>query len=444
MQSNDPLPLCECSILVIVLTRVSSTIQLNLAKEMVYKLLGLGGIAGISKLVATICGGIPKERQMAMYRIEYLRAIVRQVVDKTHAMSKPLLGLFQPRAIVSAYAQGARAHMRGGRLRSQCRALLLPTSRPPLVCKDIGWFDCNNPETLASTFGEALAFIEGGLGPSGMNLICYDLGQICSGLALAVYVLPIIAAVATSIFPVIFYAVWLSNHATVTSTRKISVAYSKAGGVASEALGAIRTIASLGIEDQMAHRYTDRLSEAMREGIKKLLQLNSATGILLGACPMMMSMCLVVGALLVRDGRVDSEWEYSCNRDPISEECTSSFPANFDDWESLPTSFCVGRDSCNAYDPSFYLGNMNFSNSSSPAPYHLPLVNGVPVGALTRERCLDHGMQNLKLTCFSTCMLKDDTRRSYFLTPSNSSTWFDAFLANVMPGGAEDAITLES
>lgn len=79
------------------------------------------------------------------------------------------------------------------------------------------------------------------------------------------------------------------------STARIQDAYGRAGGVASEALTAIRTVAALGAEQSFQQRYEANLAAAERVGIRSTVCVGFARGLLLSAGSFMIAAGLLYG-----------------------------------------------------------------------------------------------------------------------------------------------------
>lgn len=80
-----------------------------------------------------------------------------------------------------------------------------------------------------------------------------------------------------------------------------SAQYAKAGGVANEALGAIRTVASLGAERKFMEAYNRLIEEAERVGIGKSVKLGAANGLLFSSAFFIYALAFWYGSLQVAD-----------------------------------------------------------------------------------------------------------------------------------------------
>jgi len=149
----------------------------------------------------------------------------------------------------------------------------------PSPSQEIGWFDTNNGGELATVLSEATTSFQEGTGRRVADGI-QGLAQFVAGLVIAftqswrlslvlIAGLPLIGGAAAALSSVM-------SEAQSASTNQ----YAKAGGVASEALGAIRTVASLGAERKFTAAYNKLIEEAEKVGIGKSLKLGAANGML--------------------------------------------------------------------------------------------------------------------------------------------------------------------
>ncbi|MGB1605984.1 MAG: ABC transporter transmembrane domain-containing protein, partial [Promethearchaeia archaeon] len=69
----------------------------------------------------------------------------------------------------------------------------------------------------------------------------------------------------------------------------ITKAYGQAGGVATEALFAVRTVVSLGIEDQFEKRYNSSLGGARKATVRNMTAFGVSVGMALSAYLIMMA-----------------------------------------------------------------------------------------------------------------------------------------------------------
>ena len=136
-----------------------------------------------------------------------------------------------------------------------------------ILRQDVGWYDVNRPQELSTRMGESLVHIEKGLHSSNGNIFS-NTGQLVGGLVVAIIYAWDVALVtlAVSIFTFVPAVTLLLRYLDMR-TRLLADAYAAAGGVASEVLSSLRTVASLGLEGRMLARYDRHLISAERASI---------------------------------------------------------------------------------------------------------------------------------------------------------------------------------
>ena len=99
----------------------------------------------------------------------------------------------------------------------------------------------------------------------------------------------------------------------VTGGRVQSRAYAKAGGIATEALFAMRTIAALGLERVFVDKYSNNLAPARNVTISARCKLGLATGILFSAFIILQAAGFIYGGFRYADELERSSYEYTIN-----------------------------------------------------------------------------------------------------------------------------------
>jgi ABC-type multidrug transport system fused ATPase/permease subunit len=175
-----------------------------------------------SGFIATFCWRATGERQAAIYRKHYLKAIMRQ---------------------------------------------------------DVGWHDARATTGLASTFAEATQLVETGLGTKlseGLRFV----GQFLGGVGVAFYFQWDLALVLLAISPMSVGAASFLNRVNGQVDRKMQEAFGSAGAACAEVLGAIRTVASFGAERRENARFEGLLAPAESVGIAAGWKRGLAQGLL--------------------------------------------------------------------------------------------------------------------------------------------------------------------
>ena len=95
----------------------------------------------------------------------------------------------------------------------------------------------------------------------------------------------------------------------------ITKAYGQAGGVATEALFAVRTVVSLGIEDQFEKRYNSSLGGARKATVRNMTAFGVSVGMALSAYLIMMAVAIIYGAFTLAGEMDKSEFKVSLEGD---------------------------------------------------------------------------------------------------------------------------------
>ncbi|EOD31964.1 putative ABC transporter [Emiliania huxleyi CCMP1516] len=175
--------------------------------NMTYWGLGIGGCQGIAALLLDYS----KNRQITRWKKEYLKSILRQ---------------------------------------------------------DVGWYDVNQPQELSTRMGESIVHIEKALHLSNANIFT-TIGSITVGLYISLRESWAVALVTLAVAIVAYLpSISLLLYYLEQRTKLLADAYAGAGGVASEVLSSIRTVASLGLEERSLQRYDANLANAERAAIR--------------------------------------------------------------------------------------------------------------------------------------------------------------------------------
>lgn len=180
------------------------------------------------------------------------------------------LGVYQGVAIFACIFVGSLAGLAAQhRIVGRWKVMLLEG----ILRQDIGWYDLQQPQELAGRMGEAMVHIE-----KAFSLATY-LGLMPLGMAVAAVVLSFVleaalAAICVAIAVVLALPAAIVIANTVNSrTRLLAEAYAVASGFSAEVLGAMPTVASLGMEHVAITRYGAALESAPAAGIRMTARL---------------------------------------------------------------------------------------------------------------------------------------------------------------------------
>jgi len=141
-----------------------------------------------------------------------------------------------------------------------------------ILRQDVGWYDTNRPQELSTRMGESLVHLEKGLHPGCLGAIFGGCATLFTGLVIGVIYKWDLALVtlALCLLSYVPAASYLFN-ALDKLTKRRADAYAGAGGVASESLSGLRTIASFGLEPVAIQRYEGHLNSA-QTAVSKLMR----------------------------------------------------------------------------------------------------------------------------------------------------------------------------
>eukprot|EP00168_Porphyra_purpurea_P020842 TRINITY_DN893_c0_g1_i1.p1 TRINITY_DN893_c0_g1~~TRINITY_DN893_c0_g1_i1.p1 ORF type:complete len:1344 (-),score=525.06 TRINITY_DN893_c0_g1_i1:346-4377(-) len=155
--------------------------------------------------------------------------------------------------MVAAQRQGAR--IRGLYVQSLFR-------------QEMGWYDTHDSGELTSRVASDVDVMQRGMGDKVPYFMQY-MATFVTGVTIALVwgwkmTMVVLAAVPALVLSGAVFAKTLSE-----ATMQGQAAYSKAGGIAEEVLGLIRTVAAFGSEEQEARRYDEQLEVAARDAKKR-------------------------------------------------------------------------------------------------------------------------------------------------------------------------------
>ncbi|XP_065930084.1 ATP-dependent translocase ABCB1 isoform X2 [Magallana gigas] len=144
--------------------------------------------------------------------------------------------------------------------------------------QEIGWFDTHDSGELSTRLSDDINKIHLGIGDK-MGTFIQWMSGFFAGFAIGFAYGWKLTLVILAISPVLAgVAVLMSKLMSMTSSKELS-AYAKAGSVAEEVLGAIRTVAAFGGQTKECNRYNGHLDEAKKSGIKKGITVGWSTGL---------------------------------------------------------------------------------------------------------------------------------------------------------------------
>ena len=146
--------------------------------------------------------------------------------------------------------------------------------------QDVGWFDVNRGQQLAGRMGESVAHIDKAFSGS-IYMGLMPLGYIIGAVIIAFVVVPEMAAIAVGLALLLCLPAAIVLARTLESrTSVLAEAYAEAGAFAAEMLGAIRTVAAFGLEGVAAEKYDSMLERAERVSVATSFRISLANSVI--------------------------------------------------------------------------------------------------------------------------------------------------------------------
>uniref|UniRef100_UPI00398F5DDD ATP-dependent translocase ABCB1-like isoform X2 n=1 Tax=Pristiophorus japonicus TaxID=55135 RepID=UPI00398F5DDD len=146
-----------------------------------------------------------------------------------------------------------------------------------VLSKEIGWFDVNPAGQLNTRLTADINKINEGIGDK-IGLLFQYISTFAGGIIVGFAKGWKLTLVILAASPLLALSAVLWSKLTVSFTNLEMTAYAKAGAVAEEVLGAIRTVVAFGGQQKEIERYHRNLGEAKKIGIKKAIIANLAVG----------------------------------------------------------------------------------------------------------------------------------------------------------------------
>ncbi|KAK3108334.1 hypothetical protein FSP39_005774 [Pinctada imbricata] len=137
-----------------------------------------------------------------------------------------------------------------------------------IMRQEIGWFDTHEIGELNTRMTDDINKIHAGIGDKMGQFFQWFAGFLAGFIIGFIYGWKL-TLVITAISPLLAVTGWIMNKAMSSMTDKELAAYAKAGAIAEEVLGAIRTVVAFGGQEKESQRYKKHLDEAKAFGIKK-------------------------------------------------------------------------------------------------------------------------------------------------------------------------------
>jgi ATP-binding cassette subfamily B (MDR/TAP) protein 1 len=172
-----------------------------------------------------------------------------------------------------------------------------------IVTQEIGWFDVNDPLTLATKVAESTVTISEGIGRKvgdGINFFSMAVAGVIIGLVKGWK----LALTLIAFTPVIALSAFFMMRTLTNAIQSGIEAYGNAGAVAEEALGNIRTVHMFNSIQAIVKKYEQYLSFAEKAGIEKGFAIGWGTGIMFGCVLGTYAFGMWYGTVLIADDQL--------------------------------------------------------------------------------------------------------------------------------------------
>eukprot|EP01135_Chromosphaera_perkinsii_P005180 Nk52_evm6s321 gene=Nk52_evmTU6s321 len=262
-------------------------------------------------------------------------------------------------AVVTAVANFGQSYctaLAGARVVARIRVLVFQH----ILRMDISWFD--QPHNTSGTLTTRLSTDANLAGSALSHLVVVVMGacfMLAYGLIVSFITSPILSLIMFSTLPVLVVAMIVQVKFTSAFFVDFLDAYAQAGGIATESISSIRTVASLGCEEKCVQRYNEKLSVAMSCQIRKA----NVSGACLGASALAVPCVTALGywraMVMVADGELGvqqaifvtqalisgvASFSYMFNSLPSYAEVKAATVNIFNLLDQYPTVGCDGEE----------------------------------------------------------------------------------------------------
>ncbi|XP_061185952.1 ATP-dependent translocase ABCB1-like isoform X2 [Saccostrea echinata] len=148
-----------------------------------------------------------------------------------------------------------------------------------IMRQEISWFDTHDSGELNTRLSGDVNKIQTGIGDK-MGIFFQWFSSFLTGVVIGFVYGWKLTLVILAFSPLIVIAALIQDKLITAASSKGLDAYAKAGAVADEVLGAIRTVVAFGGQDKECDRYNKHLSDAKKTGIRKGLTVGFSMGLI--------------------------------------------------------------------------------------------------------------------------------------------------------------------
>jgi ATP-binding cassette subfamily B (MDR/TAP) protein 11 len=186
-----------------------------------------------------------------------------------------------------------------------------------LLRQDMGWHDTHRGGEATSRLGESSLAMTSGI--EKLPAVGKAFGTLVVGFVIAFYTSWKLSLVMMACCPFFVIALTVLIISVSTGEAQAQKAYARAGDVASEVYGMIKTVAAFGGEAHEVERYDKFLLEAQRGGIRKGYGIGFAVGLMLFSFYAMYAISTFAGASFILASREQDP--VGCNPIDPAEHC---------------------------------------------------------------------------------------------------------------------------
>ena len=192
-----------------------------------------------------------------------------------------------------------------------------------LLRHDVAYYDedANTTGALTSALSDNPQKVQGLAGVT-LGTIIQSISTIVIGMILGLAFGPLLALIGIACIPLLVCAGYIRLHVVVLKDQKNKKVYSKTAHMASEAAGAIRTVASLTRETECCKEYHDALEGPTRYSIRSSVSANLLYALSQALSFWVIALVFYVGSRWLASGRYNSQQFFTVRRIAY---CTHSF-----------------------------------------------------------------------------------------------------------------------
>ncbi|XP_065051580.1 ATP-dependent translocase ABCB1-like isoform X2 [Rhopilema esculentum] len=173
-----------------------------------------------------------------------------------------------------------------------------------IMGQEIGWFDTTDSGELSTRLTDDVTKIQNGIGDK-VAMVVQSISMFLAGFLIGFIYSWKLTLVILSVTPALMITGGITGKVIGNLTSQEQTAYAKAGGIAEEVLGSIRTVVAFGGEKKEYERYSSSLYDSQKAGIKK----GMSTGIAFGLFHVVIFSCYALafwyGSQLIADNELN-------------------------------------------------------------------------------------------------------------------------------------------